>query len=79
MSATVTLLLSQLRVVRKLLEVSQKKQKNRRSIYLISNEVRVKPDTENATERWLFFVLVAAGANTGESRIGPYSINEICL
>ena len=55
MSATVTLLLSQLRVVRKLLEVGQKKQKNRRSIYLISNEVRVKPDTENATARWLFF------------------------
>ena len=79
MSATVTLLLSQLRVVRKLLEVSQKKQKNRRSIYLISNEVRVKPDTENATERWLFFVLVAAGANTGEGRIGQYFLYTICL
>ena len=79
MSATVTLLLSQLRVVRKLLEVSQKKQKNRRSIYLISNEVRVKPDTENATERWLFFVLVAAGANTGEDRISQYFIKKICL
>jgi len=79
MSATVTLLLSQLRVVRKLLEVSQKKQKNRRSIYLISNEVRVKPDTENATERWLFFVLVAAGANTGKGGISQYFPNKIYL